>query len=315
MRIAVVIPCYKTGAEVLRVLTRIGPQVSAIYLVDDACPERTADWVEQHLSDPRLRILRHAKNQGVGGAVISGIRAALADHTDIIVKIDGDGQMDPALIDKFVEPIRLGRADYCKGNRFYRLDYLHGMPTLRLLGNTLLSFIAKMSTGYWNIMDPTNGYVAIHAKIAEELPLDKLSRRFFFESDLLFRLNVMRAVVEDVPMRAVYANEVSNLSIGRIVFEFSGLYLNRFFKRLFYSYFLRGFNAASIMFISGSILFGGGALFGAWHWYHNSMAGVLSSAGTVMLAVLPIVLGFQLLLGAIQIDIQSEPRLPIHGKL
>lgn len=315
MRIAVVIPCYRTGPAVLTVLAGIGPKVSSIFLIDDACPEGTADLVESTCRDPRLTVIRHQRNRGVGGAVVSGIRAALADGAEVIVKIDGDGQMDPALIDKFIEPIRLGRADYCKGNRFYRLDYLHDMPTMRLMGNTVLSFVAKMSTGYWNVMDPTNGYLAIHGKVAGELPLAKLSRRFFFESDLLFRLNVMRAVVEDIPMRAVYADEVSNLSIRRVVIEFPRLYLNRFLKRLFYNYFLRGFNAASIMFLTGSALMCGGAGFGAWHWYHNSLAGVFSSAGTVMLAVLPIVLGFQLLLGAVQIDIQSEPRLPIHSKL
>ncbi|WP_367154811.1 glycosyltransferase [Methylomonas sp. HYX-M1] len=315
MRIAVVIPCYRTGDAVLSVLGRIDVQVAAIYVVDDACPQHTGDRVEQVCIDPRIKVLRHEQNQGVGGAVVTGIRAALADGADIIVKIDGDGQMDPGLIGKFVEPIRLRRADYCKGNRFYKLEYLESMPKLRLFGNTVLSFVSKMSTGYWSVMDPTNGYVAMHAKIAAELPLDKLSKRFFFESDLLFRLNIMRAVVEDVPMQAVYADEISNLSVRRVVWEFSGLYLNRFFKRLFYSYFLRGFNAASVMFLAGSVLSLAGSGFGAWQWYHNSAAGVFSSAGTVMLAVLPIVLGFQLLLTAVQIDIQSEPRLPVHPKL
>ncbi|MCV2359835.1 glycosyltransferase family 2 protein, partial [Paucibacter sp. TC2R-5] len=179
--IAVVIPCYQVKKHIVNVLSAIGPEVSSIYIVDDACTQGTADLVEDCNLDPRVRVIRHASNKGVGAAVVSGYRAALKDGAEVIVKIDGDGQMDPALIPLFVAPILNGQADYTKGNRFYDLTYISRMPRLRVLGNTALAFMSKLGSGYWNVFDSTNGYTAIHAKVAKRIALDKLSQRYFFE--------------------------------------------------------------------------------------------------------------------------------------
>src|SRR5690606_32001950 len=151
-------------------------------------------------TDPRVRVIRHASNLGVGGAVITGYQAAIADGMDILVKLDGDGQMDASLIPDFIEPIINGEADYTKGNRFFDLEELRSMPRIRLIGNAVLSFMTKFSSGYWNLFDPTNGFTALHADVARYLPLSKISKRYFFESDMLFRLNTLRAVVHDIPM-------------------------------------------------------------------------------------------------------------------
>jgi dolichol-phosphate mannosyltransferase len=204
MKIAVVIPCYKVKQYVLDVISSIGQEVGIIYCVDDACPENSGNFIAMNVKDPRVRVMYHSENQGVGGAVISGYRAALGDGADIIVKIDGDGQMDPALIPKMVLPIIENMADYTKGNRFFLLKYLKGMPIIRKAGNAALSLISKFSTGYWDIFDPTNGYTAIAASMASELQFDKISRRYFFESDMLFQLNILRAVVKDVPIKATF---------------------------------------------------------------------------------------------------------------
>jgi len=195
--IAVVVPSYKVTRHIFEVVAAIGPEVDAIYCVDDACPDGSGDFIERELSDPRVRVLRHVRNLGVGGAVMTGYRQAVADGARVIVKIDGDGQMDPSLLPAFVMPILRGHADYAKGNRFWDLRQINQMPLLRRLGNLGLSFMAKASTGYWNVFDPTNGYTAIHADIAAHLPLDSISQRYFFETDMLFRLNTLRAVVVD----------------------------------------------------------------------------------------------------------------------
>src|SRR5581483_10965039 len=202
--VAVVIPCYRVRRHVLSVIERIGAEVSTIYVVDDGCPEHSGAHVTSSCGDPRVRVLAHAKNRGVGAAVMTGYLQAAADGAEIVVKLDGDGQMNPRLIPAFVDPIARGEADYVKGNRFYNPADVRSMPIVRLLGNAALSFLSKLSTGYWSIFDPTNGYTAIHASIVKLLQTEKISERYFFESDLLFRLYLLRCVVTDVPMQAVY---------------------------------------------------------------------------------------------------------------
>jgi dolichol-phosphate mannosyltransferase len=313
--IAVVIPCYRVAPHILGVLSGIGPEVGAIYIVDDACPERTGDLVETRCTDPRVRVLRHAENQGVGGAMITGYRQALADGADVIVKLDGDGQMDPAEIGRLTRPILQGEADYTKGNRFFEIEGLRQMPAVRLFGNAALSFLAKLSTGYWEIFDPTNGFTAIHGKVVAELPLGKLSRRFFFESDLLFRLNIVRAVVWDVPMHARYGDERSNLRIGRAVVEFAAKNLRNMGKRLFYNYFLRSFSAASLALMLGPPLVLLGTGFGLYRWLLSFERGTLATSGTVMLAALPILIGVQLTLAFLSYDMGSSPKVPLQKRL
>jgi hypothetical protein len=233
----------------------------------------------------------------------------------IIVKIDGDGQMDPTFIPRLVEPILAGRADYAKGNRFYQLDDVRAMPRVRLFGNAVLSFISKFASGYYFVFDPTNGYTAIHAKVAALLPFDKISRRYFFESDMLFRLNCYRAVVADIPMPSCYGAENSSLKIERIVLPFLGKYLSNFLKRIFYNYFLRDFSIASVELVLGIVMFIFGVGFGATAWANSIHSGTTASAGQVMLAALPIILGAQLLLSFLSYDVQSTPRSALHPLL
>jgi dolichol-phosphate mannosyltransferase len=223
--------------------------------------------------------------------------------------------MDPSLIARFVAPIARGGADYAKGNRFYRPESLARMPAVRLFGNAVLSFMSKMSTGYWNLFDPTNGYTAVHTAALRQLPLDKISQRYFFESDLLFRLSTVRAVVVDVPMDAKYEDEKSNLSISRIVIPFIGGHLRNTLKRLVYSYLLRDFNFASLHWLLGPILLLFGMGFGAYEWLQSLQTGVTASAGTVMLSALPIIVGLQMLLSAFNFDVANVPRRPLHVDL
>jgi len=233
---------------------------------------------------------------------------------DILVKIDSDGQMNPALIKDFVTPIINGEADYTKGNRFFDLETIRTMPKVRLFGNAVLSFMSKLSSGYWNIFDSTNGFTAIHADVASRLPLDKISRRYFFETDVLFRLNIMRAVVLDVPMDARYGNEVSHLKISEIVVEFIVKHIRNFIKRIFYNYYLRDMSLASIQLLVGLLFTVFGTIYGVYHWIISVQSGMTTSAGTVMLSALPIIAGTQLLLSFIGFDVSSVPSRPIHKK-
>lgn len=310
--VAVVIPSFKVTRHILAVIAGIGPEVSQIYVVDDKCPDQSGYFVRTHCRDVRVVVIEHLENLGVGGAVMTGYQAAIAGGATVIVKLDGDGQMDAALIPNFIAPILDGEADYTKGNRFFDLEEIRQMPPLRLFGNAMLSLLTKMSSGYWDLFDPTNGYTAIHADAASLLPFSKISQRFFFESDMLFRLSTLRAVVVDVPMNAQYGDEVSNLRISKIVSEFLAKHVRNFFKRLFYNYYLRDMSLASIELPLGILFMFGGAAYGIWHWIMSAQIGMATAAGTVMLSALPILMGGQLILAFLAYDIASVPRRPIH---
>lgn len=312
--IAVVIPSYKVVRHIAALIPKIPPFVNRIYVVDDFCPDHSGRFVESNVHDERVKVIYHGENKGVGGAVMTGYQAAMADGADIIIKLDGDGQMDPALILNFIEPIIVGEADYTKGNRFYDLEQIYTMPTVRLFGNAVLSLMNKVSSGYWNLFDPTNGFTAIHADVAKHLPFDKISNRYFFETDMLFRLNTLRAVVVDVPMHANYGDEESNLKISRIAGEFMFKHLRNFMKRIFYSYYLRDISLASIELPIGILMMTFSIIFGGYHWFQSSQNGLATPAGTVMLAALPMLMGLQLILAFIGYDIASVPKRPIHRK-
>ncbi len=308
IKIAVVIPCFKVRRHIEGVLAAIVPAIYSVYVIDDCCPERTGDFVKGVCRDPRIKVIHHSVNQGVGGAMATGYRQALEDGMDIVIKVDGDGQMDLRLIEKFVEPILYGSADYTKGNRFFSPEFLKNMPRVRLFGNAILSFISKASTGYWNLMDPTNGFTAIHRCALANIPLDQLDKGYFFETDMLFRLNTIRAVVQDVPMESLYKDEKSNLSITRIVRDFPLKHLTRLVKRILYSYFLRDFNVCSSELIIGTVLTTFGVCFGLVRWADSFQTGVANPVGTVMLAAIPLILGVQFLLAAVNYDAMNIPK-------
>ena len=309
-----VIPCYKVKAQILAVLAKAPAWVEGIVCVDDACPEGSGDFIEANAADPRVVVVRLQRNLGVGGATMAGYAEAERRGGRILVKVDGDDQMDLAYVAQLVAPILLGDADYAKGNRFTSLSHLQTMPTVRVLGNAALSFAAKLSTGYWNIFDPTNGFTAIDAQVAKMVMRRRISGRFFFETDLLYHLGALRAVVRDVPIPARYADEVSNLRISAIVGPFALKHLRNFLQRVLGQYFVRDFNVASLELVFGlfSILFGAGY---AAHYIAARMPGQAASAGVVMAAALPVILGAQLLLQAANFDVLNVPSRAIHPYL
>jgi dolichol-phosphate mannosyltransferase len=309
-----VIPCYKVKAHILDVIRKAPPWIEGIVCVDDACPEGSGDFIEANNTDPRVVVVRNATNQGVGGATLVGYGEASRRGGQVLVKVDGDDQMDLAYVAHLVAPILLGEADYAKGNRFTSISHLKSMPTVRVLGNAVLSFAAKLSTGYWNIFDPTNGYTAIEATVARMVMEKRVSKRFFFETDLLYHLGTLRAVVRDVPMPARYADEVSNVRISQVVGPFALKHLTNFIQRVLGQYFVRDFHAASLELVFGvfSLLFGVGY---AAHYLVTRVPGQAASAGVVMAAALPVILGAQFLLQAMNFDVLNVPTRPIHPYL
>ncbi len=309
-KISVVIPCYRETAHVINVISRIPDYIDNIICVDDCCPDKTGEFIKKNCNDKRIVVITHDKNQGVGGAMISGYKAALDLSADIIVKIDGDGQMNPELLPQFINPIINNDSDYTKGNRFFDIENISSMPKMRLLGNAVLSFMSKLSTGYWKTFDPNNGYTAINTKVLRHIPLQKINHSYFFESDMLFRLNTLRAVVEDIPMVAKYGEETSHVNVFNSIFVFSFFHAKNFFKRIIYNYFLRDFSVASLEWIVGPLMILFSLLFGINEWLESIASGVSATAGTVMLAALPMIVGIQMVLSALSYDIENMPAIP-----
>jgi dolichol-phosphate mannosyltransferase len=314
-RVAAILPCFRSRDQVSGVIARFGPEIDFIICVDDACPQETGKSIVAGASDPRVEVLFHSQNQGVGGAVCTGYRRALELGADICVKIDSDGQMAPEDIPMLLWPIQSQFADYTKGNRFFNLADVQAMPRARLLGNTGLSFLTKLSSGYWNIFDPTNGFTAVHARVLERMPLDKIAKRYFFESDFLFRLGTLRARVLDVPIQAIYGDEVSGLKIGSTILPFFKGNLGNFMKRVFYNYFLRDFSAASLYILLSLTLLTTGALIGGFFWWRSAMYGLAATSGQVMFAALPVILGVQFTIAFVQYDAENTPSSAIHPLL
>lgn len=306
-RVSVVIPCYRVARELPGVLRLMPASVDQIIVVDDASPDDLRD-VLAAIDEPRLTVLHHAENRGVGAATATGMRRALADGADVIVKCDGDGQMDPGAIPSLVRPLATGSADHAKGSRYHHPRALNDMPRARLLGNVGLTFMTKLCSGYWNVLDPVNGFFATRADVLARLPLDQLSPRYFFESDLLIRLNVLEARVADIPLPARYGDEVSSLSPARALLDFPPRLLAGLARRVYLRYLVRDVSPVAVFAIVGALLAAAGLVFGLWHWWVNASAGVPTPLGTIMLALVPQALGVQLILQAIVLDIANTPR-------
>jgi dolichol-phosphate mannosyltransferase len=306
-RVAVVIPAFNVAAHIAGVVAGIPSIADDIIVVDDASSDETAQVVLD-LSDPRLVTERHRANQGVGGAMVTGFRAALARGADIIVKMDGDGQMDPAYLPALLNPIVLDGYAYAKGNRFLREDRLRDMPTIRLVGSFGLTFLSKLASGYWHIFDPANGYIAIDATMLRTLPLHRIARRYFFETDMLIQLNVFKARVIDVSVPSRYNDERSSMRVHRVLVTFPIHLLGGFWYRIYERRVLREFSPVALFWLLGSLLLAWGTVFGATTWIKSYWSGHVATTGTVMLSVLPFILGFQLVLQAVLIEIQDSPR-------
>lgn len=309
-KLCVVIPAYRVAGHIEAVINGIPEWIWKIVVVDDKSPDDLADRVTA-LRNPRVELVRHEVNKGVGGATLTGFDRAVELGATVLIKMDGDGQMDPAFLPELLEPIVNGEADFVKGNRFGRLESISRMPFHRRMGNLFWSFLTKVGSGYWNVFDPNNGYLAVDADVYRRLDKKYLHPRYFFETSLLVELNITRAVAEEVPMPAIYAGEPSSLSVFKVITTFPGLLLSRYFRRIWLQYFVLNFSVGTIFMTLGSIMSLFGIIWGAVWWRTSIVTGVPATAGTVMVASLPLILGFQMLIQALTLDVQSVPTFPV----
>lgn len=307
----VVIPSYNVADHIRNVVDSIPSHIAGIVAVNDASIDETLEILETLKVERGIHVLDNHTNLGVGGSTKRGFEFAFNNGAQIVVKLDGDGQMDPALIPDLVEPIIARRSDYVKGNRFINTDQVISMPKVRLAGNIALSFLTKLSSGYWEIFDPNNGFVAISKKAFSLIPTTKIDNRYFFESDMLFRLHLARAVIQDVPIPTKYGSEVSGLSEAKAIFEFGYKHHRNFIKRILIEYYLRDFNLGSLQLPLGLGLSLFGGIYGLVNFIHFHSLDLQTPTGTLILVAMSLLSGLQLLLSFFAFDISNAPKKPI----
>ena len=311
-QITAVIPAYKVEEQIAESLACIPDYISQIIVVDDASPDNTSKIVEKiQAQDTRITLIKHVKNQGVGGAMLTGFKEALKGNAQVILKIDGDGQMSGYDPRPLLEPLILGQADYVKGNRFRDFNALKSMPIVRQIGNMGLGFLVKAATGYWDCFDPTNGFFAIRREALATLPLERVHKSYFFETSMLGELYLIDAVIQDIPYPAVYGDEKSNLSVSKTLWEFPPKLTIIFLRRMLIKNFLFNFSMESIYLLTGIPMLVFGLLFGIVKWIKYFNLGIPAPTGTIMIPVMLVMLGVQLLLAAANIDLQAMPKEPI----
>ncbi len=305
LKYCVILPSYNEGRHVGTVVSGIPDWVDGIIIVDDASTDDTLS-VAESLTDTRVRVHHLEKNQGVGGAMAAGFRMALDGGYDVAIKMDADGQMDAVELPALVRPIELGMAEYVKGNRFRRTGRPSSMPRRRWFGNVVLSFLTKIASGYWHVFDPQCGFLAITAPTLRRLKLEGLARDYFFENDMLIRLNVIDARVVDVDTSSLYGDEKSYVNIGRVGRTFPPRLARGFLWRFTRRHLMNDFGLIGFLAILGAMLTLFGFLFGLYHWILSINTGIPATTGTVMVAVVPLILGIQMLLQALALEVQSS---------
>lgn len=304
-----VIPAFRASDSIERVVRRTLEVVDVVIVVDDGCPEATAAVLERAVVDERLVILRHESNRGVGAAVKTGIEEALRRGASVVFKIDADDQMDVRFVPQMLECLRRHPdAVLVKGNRFAEASTLQTMPKFRLIGNSALTFLVKFASGYWTVVDPTNGFIAMRASMLKRVNLSRLADRYFFEIDLLCSLGLQRVPIAELQMPAIYGNERSSLVIRRVLGDFLRRLATRTVRRFVLNYVVTEINVGSLYAIIGVPLICFGTVFGGYEWYESALSGIPRETGTVIFALLVFMIGFQLTLQAIAYDVQFAPR-------
>ncbi|MFL6127890.1 MAG: glycosyltransferase family 2 protein, partial [Mycobacteriales bacterium] len=301
--ITAVVPAYNEQKLIAKTIATMPDFVDRIIVVDDKSTDSTVAMAES-VGDPRVIIVQHDQNKGVGGAILTGHRSALEIGGDIDVVMAGDAQMDPDYLPSLLDPIVEEGYGFTKANRFFSRDSFRGMPAYRIVGNIVLSFLTKMASGYWHLLDPQNGYTAIRHDVLRRLALDRIAIGYHFENDLLINLSILRVRARDVPIPAVYGDEVSAMRLSRVIPQIGSLLFVGFWKRILLKYVLWSFSPIALLLFTGFFLVLWGVAWGVFA-VVNALQSHSPSAATSLLSVAPLMTGIYMLVQALILDIQE----------
>lgn len=303
--ICVIVPAHNEEALIGKTILTMPDFVDHIIVVDDKSADSTAEAALE-VGDPRVTLVSHEVNQGVGGAVITGHRMALEIGGDVDVVMAGDAQMDPEYLPSLLDPIVDDGYGFAKANRFFSHQSFQGMPPYRILGNVILSFLTKMASGYWHLFDPQNGYTAVRQDVVKRLPLERIALGYQFENDLLINLSILNVRAKDVPIPAIYGSEVSGIRLRKVVPAMSALLLKGFWKRIWWKYVLWSFSPIALLLFAGMAFMAFGTGWGIFALV-SALGSHSPTAGTVLLSVGPWITGAYMLIQALVLDIQETP--------
>jgi glycosyltransferase involved in cell wall biosynthesis len=307
-RVAVVVPAHDEEGLIGATLATIPEFVDRVYVVDDFSQDETATRA-QEAGDPRVEVISHSENEGVGAAIVTGYKRALAEGVDVVAVMAADGQMEPADLEQIAGAVARGEVDYAKANRLFTGQAWQLMPRHRYLGNAVLSMLTKIASGYWHVADSQSGYTAISREQLERLDLDRIYRRYGFPNDMLVHLNVWNARVRDVPSRPIYGQgERSEIRLSRVVPSIAWLLLKGFFWRLREKYVIRDFHPLVFFYVLGLLLTLTGLVLGVVETVLRLMGNELTTPTMILVALL-LISGVQFLLFAMWFDMESNKDL------
>ena len=309
-RVAVVVPAYDEAELLAETLRGVPAFVDVVYIVDDASRDATADRARAAaVADPRIVLISHDRNRGVGAAIVSGYKRAVAERIDVTCVMAGDNQMDPTELESLAAPVAAGEVDYAKANRLFSGQAWELIPHSRYLGNAVLSLLTKIASGYWHVADSQAGYTAIALPMLESLDLDRIYPRYGFPNDMLVHLNVWNARVRDVPSRPVYnVGERSGIRIRKVVPRISWLLLKAFVWRMKEKYVIRDFHPLVFFYALGALMLAVGLGLGISEIVLRALGNVIPTATSVLIALL-LIFGVQFTLFAMWFDMESNKEL------
>jgi glycosyltransferase involved in cell wall biosynthesis len=308
--VAVVVPAHDEEALLPQTLAGVPGFVDRIYVVDDASRDSTADRARAAAdADPRIEVLAHERNRGVGAAIVTGYERAIEEQVDVTCVMAADNQMDPADLEAIATPVACGEVEYAKANRLFTGQAWDLIPHHRYLGNAVLSLLTKIASGYWHVADSQSGYTAVALPTLETLDLDRLYPRYGFPNDMLVHLNVRNARVRDVPSRPVYGvGERSGIKLRKVVPRISWLLLKAFFWRLREKYVIRDFHPLVFFYVFGILIGFAGLALGIALIVLRALGHPITAATGVLVALL-LIFGSQFTLFAMWFDMESNKDL------
>jgi glycosyltransferase involved in cell wall biosynthesis len=308
-RVAVVVPAHDEEALIGETLATIPELVDRIYVVDDHSGDDTAERARQ-AGDPRVEVIAHERNRGVGAAIVTGYRRALEESIDVTAVMAADGQMDADDLETLAAAVARGEVDYAKANRLFTGQAWELMPRHRYLGNAVLSMLTKIASGYWHVADSQSGFTAISRRLLEQLDLDRIYPRYGFPNDMLVHLNVWNARVRDFPSKPIYnVGERSGIRLGRVIPSIAWLLFKGFFWRLREKYVIRDFHPLVFFYFLGIVMTTLGLALGTWIAVERIFFGGDITAGTATLIALLLISGTQFTLFAMWFDMESNKDL------